>query len=180
MHLRIIGGKYKGRLIHPHKSFRERCTTDLAKESLFNIINNNFFFEEIKVLDLFSGTGNISYEFASRGCTDITLVDINYKNIAFIKKTAKELNLTGNGIKAIQSNAFRFIKFCKTTYDIIFADPPYRAEGIESLPDLIFDNKLLKKDGWLIIEHSKTINFSEHPDFFEKRTYGNVNFSFFC
>jgi len=175
--VRIISGKYRRKLINPPKNINVRPTTDFSKESLFNILNNNFDFKKIKVLDLFAGTGSISYEFASRGCPEIDLVEVNFRHIIFIKKTSAELNF--NQINAIRNNTFQFIKFCKSTYDIIFADPPFDLKEIKSIPDLIFEKNLLKKNGWFIIEHSNKIDFQKLQYFFEKRQYGSVNFSFF-
>lgn len=175
--MRIVSGTYRGKLIVPPSGFSARPTTDFAKENLFNILANRFDFEEVEVLDLFAGTGSISYEFASRGCPRIDLVELNAKHYAYIKKTAAELGF--KQIHAIKNNAFTFLKFCKAQYDIIFADPPYDIEGIEQLPLLVFKAGLLKEGGVLIVEHSKSSDFSNHPNFTERRTYGSVNFSFF-
>jgi len=176
--MRIISGKFRRRSIFPPKSFRARPTTDVAKESLFNILENQLDIEELKVLDLFSGTGGISYEFASRGCEDITSVELNYMHFGFIKKTIAELKLEKE-IKAVKSNAFVFIKHIKEQYDLIFADPPYDLKNLETLPDEIFNNNLLKPDGLLILEHSEQNNFNAHPNFTNHKKYGSVNFSFF-
>jgi 16S rRNA (guanine966-N2)-methyltransferase len=134
--LRIISGKYKGKRITIPRQFRSRPTTDFAKENLFNIISNYFDFEELSVLELFAGTGSISFEFASRGCTDIDLVESDYKTCMFIDKVISSLNL--ERIKPIKADVFKFIKYCRKTYDIIFADPPYELEQIDILPSLIF------------------------------------------
>jgi len=175
--VRIISGSHKGKTIFPGKYFNSRPTTDTAKEGLFNILNNYFDFETIGILDLFSGTGCISYEFASRGCTNITSVELSYKNAEFIKTTAKELKF--EGFKSIKGNAFQFLKNSLVSYDIIFADPPYDMADIETIPDFVFQNNRLSENGWLIIEHSSKNNFSSHPNFHEKRNYGKVNFSIF-
>lgn len=176
--MRIISGKFRRKSIFPPKNFKARPTTDVAKESLFNILENLVEIEDLEVLDLFSGTGGISYEFASRGCKHITSVELNYQHFSFIKKTIAELGLE-NEIKAIKSNAFVFIQRIKEQYDLIFADPPYDLKNLETIPNEIFENKLLKKDGLLILEHSEQNNFSSHPNFTNHKKYGSVNFSFF-
>ncbi|HCX98582.1 MAG TPA: 16S rRNA (guanine(966)-N(2))-methyltransferase RsmD [Bacteroidales bacterium] len=175
--MRIVSGEHKGRVFLPPKSFKARPTTDIAKEGLFNIINNHFDFEEIAVLDLFSGTGSISFEFASRGCESIHLVETNIAHFQFILKVQHELNFTQ--IVPIRLDAYKFLKTCKISFDIIFADPPYEFKGIEQIPELVLKNKLLNKDGWLIVEHSKRIDLSELDGYWQTRNYGNVHFSFF-
>jgi 16S rRNA (guanine966-N2)-methyltransferase len=175
--LRIISGTYKGRTIHPPKNFKARPTTDYAKESLFNILNNNFDFSEIKALDLFSGTGSISLELASRGCKDIISIELSFNHYAFIKKTASELQFSQ--IKVFRADAFKYLKNCKESFDLIFADPPYDLENIEKIPDLVFEKNLLSNEGWLIVEHGSRTDFTEHLNFKEQREYGSVNFSIF-
>lgn len=175
--MRIISGQYKGKIIVPPRGFKARPTTDFAKESLFNIITNIYNFEEIKVLDLFAGTGGISFEFASRGCNSIDSVEINPLHHSFIKNTAKQLRF--NQIHAIRNDAFKFLHFCNVKYDIIFADPPYVFEGIEEIPLTIFSRQLLTNNGMLILEHSDSSDFSNIDGFRDKRHYGGVNFSFF-
>lgn len=177
--MRIISGTYKGRMLYPPKSLPVRPTTDFAKESLFNILNNNIDFEELKVLDLFCGTGNITYEFASRGSSDITAIDSNYHCCEFVKKTATAFGM--KQVKVVKADVFSFLSKSLTTYDLIFADPPYdlAPEKFSSIPDLVFNNGLLKQGGWLIIEHGERTEFVTHPCFQEHRKYGNVNFSFF-
>lgn len=174
--MRIIGGKHKGKNIFAPKNLPVRPTTDFAKESLFNILNNRIDFEDLKLLELFAGTGNIGYEFSSRGCADITSVDVDFNCIRFIKKQNRELDFPN---KVIRCEAFRFLKQCKESYNFIFADPPYQMEGVSDLPNLIFDNNLLKPNGILVVEHEKHLDFSEHPSFQETRRYGKVHFSFF-
>jgi 16S rRNA (guanine966-N2)-methyltransferase len=176
--MRIVSGKYRGKHIIPPKNFKARPTTDFAKESLFNIISNNYNFENIAALDLFSGTGGISYELASRGCPDVVSVELNPVHHGFIKKTVEELGLKDQ-IRAIKQNAFVFLKGCNQKFDLIFADPPYDMEGIEQLHDIIFEKKLLTDEGWFILEHSKDREFSDKPFFIERRSYGSVNFSIF-
>ena len=174
--MRIIGGKYKGKNIISPKNLPVRPTTDFAKESLFNILNNRIDFEDCKLLDLFAGTGNIGYEFASRGCEEITSVDVNFQCIQFIKRINKELQFNN---RVIRSEAMRFLKQCREQYDFIFADPPYQMKSINNIPTLIFEKELLKANGILVLEHEKCLNFSDYPNFQENRQYGRVNFSFF-
>jgi len=176
--MRIISGSHKGRLIKIQASLPVRPTTDMAKESLFNILNNKIDFEEVSVLDLFAGTGSISFEFASRGAKDITAVDINYKCVESINHNADIFKF--NNIRTVRANAIAFLGFCKVQYDIIFADPPYDMKDIPVIPDLILEKKLLKSDGLFILEHSRDLDFSKHPIFLEHRKYGKVNFSFFA
>jgi len=174
--MRIISGSQKGRVIRPPKNLPVRPTTDLAKESLFNILNNLVYFEDMKVLDLFSGTGNISYEFCSRGCVEVVSVEQNYRCTKFIKQTAEQLNF--DMLKVIQTNAFSFIK-CGQKYDIIFADPPYDIGKYEELTEEIINNNMLNEAGLLIIEHPKDVQLSHFPGFTQLRNYGRVHFSFF-
>lgn len=174
--MRIISGKYKGKNIVAPRGLPARPTTDYAKESLFNILNNQIEFDQLKILELFAGTGNIGYEFMSRGAQSITSVDSDFKSIQFIKKMNKELNLIG---RVIRSDAFRFIKSNKEKYNLIFADPPYALEGIEDIPNLIFKRGILENKGILIVEHDKAIDFSKEIYFDNVRQYGKVNFSFF-
>ena len=175
--MRIISGKYKGRHINPPKNFKARPTTDFAKENLFNILNNNFDFSELSVLDLFSGTGSISYEFASRGCKSVISIESNFKHHNFIQKTTEDIGLTQ--VKAIKSDAFRYVKSCREKFDVVFADPPYDLKEMESIPDFIFKHQILNKGGWIIVEHGDKTNFGRHTGFKELRKYGGVNFSVF-
>jgi len=176
--MRIISGKYKGRRINPPKNLPVRPTTDMSKESLFNILNNYFNFSELRVLDLFAGTGNISYEFASRGSGPITSVDGDYGCVTFIKKTTKEFDFD---ITAIKSDVFKFLEKSKATFDIIFADPPYGMEqkDFERIVSLVFENELLEEDGMMIIEHSKHTPISHMANFSFLKNYGGSVFSFF-
>ncbi len=177
--MRIISGTHKGRVIHPPKNLPVRPTTDFAKESLFNILNNHIDFEGLKLLDLFCGTGSISFEFASRGSTSITSVDENYQCCEFIKKTSFDFKI--ENIKTIKSDVFGFLKKNLNSYDIIFADPPYIIElsKLELIHELVFSKNFLKPGGLLIIEHSQQCDLSKLSHFSEHRKYGNVNFSFF-
>ena len=176
--MRIVSGKHRGRRISAPKKLPVRPTTDMAKEALFNILNNRFYFDELKVLDLFAGTGNISYEFASRGTTAITAVDANAGCAAFIGKTARVLEMDINPIK---SDVFDYLKKVVAKSDIIFADPPYgmSIEAFALIPELVFQNGLLHPEGVLIIEHSDQMDLSPFPYFNNKRKYGSSVFSFF-
>jgi 16S rRNA (guanine(966)-N(2))-methyltransferase RsmD len=149
----------------------------MAKEALFNILVNNFDLEEVFVLDLFSGTGSITYEFASRGAKGVTSIDTELRCVDFIRNTAKELDF--EVVLAFRSDAFKFLQNSQNSYDIIFCDPPYDMEGIEAIPQIVMENKLLKPDGWLIVEHSVRIDLSQLPGFMQQRKYGSVNFSIF-
>lgn len=175
--MRIISGKYRGKHLHLPGFMNVRPTTDFAKESLFNILNNNFYFEDCRVLDLFSGTGSIAYEFASRGSNYVRAVELNKKQALFINQTAELIELAG--FRCINADVFRFLKATTETYDIIFADPPYDMEGFERIPNLVFEKELLNEDGWLIVEHSAKTEMNSLPNFREKRKYGHVNFSIF-
>ncbi len=175
--MRIVSGKYKRRIITPPKNLPVRPTTDMAKESLFNILNNYIDFSGQNVLDLFSGTGNISYEFISRGAALVTSVDKDFGCVKFIKETAAKLSM--DNLKPVRQDVFRFLNNTKSKYDIIFADPPYKLESIGELADTIIERGLLKESGWLIIEHPKEIDFSNNKYFHEHRNYGSVNFSLF-
>lgn len=175
--MRIIGGEYAKRVLRTPKNLPVRPTTDLAKESLFNILRNKITFENKKALDLFAGSGSLSYEFASRGCDQVIAVDSNFKCIQFIKQTAYDFGM--NAIFPVRSEAFRFIQSTKFKFDIIFADPPYQMETINEISIEIFKNELLNPDGWLIVEHPKEIILRNQEYFFEHRKYGHVNFSFF-
>ena len=176
--MRIISGKYKGRRITAPKNLPVRPTTDMSKEALFNVLNNYFNFSDLKVLDLFSGTGNISYEFGSRGCDNITSVDGDMGCVNFIKKTAKEFDLN---ITAIKNDVFKFLEKHKGSYDIIFADPPYGIDQkeFEKLIELVFENELLDEEGMMIMEHSKHTKLDHMMHFSFKKNYGGSVFSFY-
>ena len=175
--MRIISGEYKGRRIQPSSQVTARPTTDFAKEGLFNVLNNRIDFEGIKVLDLFAGTGSISIEFISRGCTESLAVELNEKNGAYIRKACQELNI--KNLVLIKMDVIKFLPKCKTKFDVIFADPPYDMEQFTIIPDLIFQYDLLEEDGIFILEHSIKQQFDNHPHFSSHRKYGNVHFSFF-
>lgn len=175
--MRIISGKYRGRTIVPPRNLRARPTTDFAKENLFNVLTNIVDFEELDVLDLFSGTGSISYEFASREARSVTSVELNAVHHNFIRQTARDLKF--ENFYAVKANAFLYLKSCAKKFDLIFSDAPYDLEGSEEVIRLVFERELLREDGFLIFEHSKEQNFSEHPNFWQLRSYGSVQFSFF-
>lgn len=175
--MRIISGTHKGRQLHPPAKEDVRPTTDIAKEALFNIFRNYVDFEDINVLDLFAGTGSISFEFASRGARKVISVEQNARLVKFISETARQLQFSN--IQVIRGDVFRSLEFFSTPFDIIFADPPYNMQGIAEIPELIFEKKLLQAEGWLILEHSDAFDFSAHPMFCEVRQYGKVHFSIF-
>lgn len=175
--MRIISGDLKGKQFFPPAGYKARPTTDFAKEGLFNILSNQYEFSEISLLDLFSGTGSISFEFASRGCKDITAVDMNIQHAAFIKNTAAKLGLSC--MQVLRNNVFDFLTICKREYDIIFADPPYDIAGLDGIPDKILTYPVLKHGGVLIFEHPAAFNFKSNPRFIKEKKYGNVHFSFF-
>ena len=174
--MRIISGSHKGRKLLP-EGLPVRPTTDMAKESLFNILNNYIDFEEVKVLDLFAGTGNISMEFASRGANSVLSIDVNVRCTDYISKMTSEFKFTN--LTTILANVFAFLARPAGSYDVIFADPPYDLEDRTKIPELIFEYNWLADDGWFVMEHDKSINFKEHPFFASERRYGKVHFTFF-
>ncbi|AWG26966.1 16S rRNA (guanine(966)-N(2))-methyltransferase RsmD [Flavobacterium kingsejongi] len=176
--MRIISGKYKGRRLTAPKNLPVRPTTDMSKEALFNILNNYFSFEGLKVLDLFSGTGNISYEFGSRGSDNITSVDGDFGCIKYIKQTAEEFDFN---ISAIKSDVFKFLEKNKASYDLIFADPPYNLDqaSFEKIVLLVFENEQLNDDGMMVIEHSKHTKLDHMINYSFHKNYGGSVFTFF-
>lgn len=176
--MRIISGKFKGRRINPPKNLPVRPTTDMSKEALFNVLNNYFSFDGLKILDLFSGTGNISFEFASRGSENITSVDQDFGCVKFIKQVATEYDFS---IAALRADVFQFLSKNNNSYDIIFADPPYALpqETFEKLVLLIFEKELLHEAGMMVIEHSKYTKLDHLINFSFKKVYGGSIFSFF-
>ncbi len=175
--MRIISGTYRGKRIHPPGNFKARPTTDFAKESLFNILLNQFDLEELDVLDLFSGTGSITYEFASRNARSIVAVERDPSHYRFIRKSCEEMGM--EMVTPIRGDVFSYLKKPYQSFDIIFADPPYDHPLLESLPDLVFDTEILRKEGQFILEHPGNHSFTAHPRFLNHRKYGGVNFSFF-
>ncbi|PCH78508.1 MAG: 16S rRNA (guanine(966)-N(2))-methyltransferase RsmD [Flavobacteriaceae bacterium] len=176
--MRIISGVHKSKRLMAPKKLPVRPTTDMAKEALFNILNNLYYIDSVSVIDLFSGTGNISFEFGSRGCTNIVAVDAHFGCVKFIKSTATDLELP---IDVIKSDVYKFLGRTKLTADIIFADPPYdfTQEQFENIVNLIVEKQLVKEDGLLIIEHSKQTKLENHPHFSYSKKYGGNIFSFF-
>jgi len=175
--MRIIGGALKGLRLNPPKNLPVRPTTDLAKEALFNILQNQITFDDINVLDLFSGTGNIAFEFASRAAKQVVSVDRSIHCIHYIKDTAKQHQL-GN-IKTFKADVFKYLELETDKYNLIFADPPYDLNRIPEIPKAVFEKGLLLPDGLLIVEHQSMQNLSNHPNFVEQRKYGHSSFSFF-
>lgn len=161
------------------KTFKARPTTDFAKENLFNVLSNNYldFEEGVSALDLFAGTGSISLELVSRGCDRVISIEKDAAHYAFICKIIKEIKT--DKCFPIRGDVFKFIQSCKEQFDFIFADPPYALPELETLPQLILENNLLKEDGLLVLEHGKQNDFESNPHFLERRVYGSVNFSFF-
>ncbi len=175
--MRIVGGKYKGRRIHPPKSILARPTTDFAKEGLFNILQHTVPLEGIRVLDLFAGTGSISLEFLSREAEEVISVEQDRELFSHLQGAARTLQ--ASNWHHVKADAFTFVKGHRATYDIIFADPPFNLEGTEQLPTLVREAGILDPEGLLIIEHPKDVNMSADPWFDRHRPYGNVHFSFF-
>jgi 16S rRNA (guanine966-N2)-methyltransferase len=178
--MRIISGKLKGRRFDmPKEAQKTRPTTDISRESLFNILENKIDLEDIIVLDLFSGSGGIGFEFISRGASKVFFVEKFYACAAFIEKTLKDLNVEAFG-QVKKMDVFQFIKQTEKNYfDVVFADPPYDLRILSTLPNTIIENNILKKDGIIIIEHDERNNFEKHPNFVEFRKYGQSQFSFF-
>lgn len=175
--MRIIGGSLKGKIIMPPAGYKARPTTDFAKEGLFNILDNEYEFQDLKVLDLFGGTGSIAFEFASRGAARVYCVEMARENASFIKTEAQRLGL--GAVTMVRDNVFDFIPICREKFDIVFADPPYALEGLEGLPDLVFAHNLLHPGCYFILEHGGEHSFTAHPRFVKERSYGRVHFSFF-
>jgi len=176
--MRIIGGTLRGKSILPPAGYKARPTTDFAKEGLFNTLNNEFYFEDLAVLDLFSGTGSISFEFASRGAGEVIAVEMNPVNASFIKKSAASLGLS-RIVQVVHHNVFDFIPLCTKRFDIVFADPPYALEGLDTIPDKVLGCGLVHPGGYLILEHPAEYDFAAHPSFVKEKKYGNVHFSYF-
>jgi 16S rRNA (guanine966-N2)-methyltransferase len=175
--MRIISGAYRGRRLSPPTGLPVRPTTDFAKEGLFNVLNGMVDFYETRVLDLYEGTGNMSFEFISRGCPEVMAVDIEHRCAAYIGETARDLGM--QGLTAIRSNVIVFLEHPRKQYDLVFADPPYQMHGIRELPQLILASGLLRPGGLLVLEHSSRYKFTGDPGFREQRGYGSVQFSLF-
>lgn len=175
--MRIISGTHKGRLIKTPAGLKLRPTTDIAREGLFNILNNILDYNGLRVLDLFAGTGSISYEFASRGAGTVHSVELNSKHAAFVVNTARKLDF--QAIKIFRADVRSYLMRTSNVYDIIFADPPYNLKWLIEIPDIVFESKCLEPGGLMILEHPRDFIFSHHKYFSEHRKYGSVNFSFF-
>ena len=179
--MRIITGKYKGRHFDIPRSFKARPTTDFAKENIFNVLTQYIDFEGAEALDLFSGTGSITLELLSRGCSRVVSVELDRDHHRFIQQCLQKLVSQGDGsfVTPLRTDVFRYIKSCKQQFDFIFADPPYALKELPKIPNLIFEKGLLKDDGIFVFEHGKDNDFSDDPHFVEHRSYGSVNFSIF-
>lgn len=176
--MRIIAGRLKGRRLNPPSNLPVRPTTDMARESLFDILANYVDFEECTVMDLFAGTGAVSLEFVSRGVKEVTSIDINAACTDWIKKAAAQYEV--QNIHVVRADTFDLLKRAYKKFDIVFADPPYDMEAMVQLPDLVFAHDVLADDGIFVLEHSMAHDFSQHPHFWQHRKYGKVNFTFFA
>jgi 16S rRNA (guanine(966)-N(2))-methyltransferase RsmD len=175
--MRIIGGTLRGLRLNPPKNLPVRPTTDLAKEALFNILLNQIEFEGIKVLDLFSGTGNISLEFASRGAAEVISVDRSIHCVNYLKDTSRQHKL--DQVKVYKEDVFKYLQMETEQYDLVFADPPYDLNKIPEIPKIVFERNILLPGALLIVEHQSMQNISQHASFVEQRKYGHSSFSFF-
>ena len=176
--MRIISGQFRGKKLIAPSNLPVRPTTDFAKTGLFNILNNYYSFEKIAVLDLYAGTGNLSFEFASRGCPAITAIDKDASCCNYMNKTAQQLGINKQ-LNVLQSDVLTYLKNSKSTTDIIIADTPYAETPASELVNLIFENQLLKPNGVFILEHSSEVDFSQLPHYLQTRKYGFVSFTFF-
>ena len=177
--MRIITGKYKGRHFDIPRSFKARPTTDFAKENIFNVLTAYLDFDGAEALDLFSGTGSITLELLSRGCSRVVSVEQDRDHHRFIKQCVESLSPGQGVVLPIRGDVFRFVRSCKQQFDLIFADTPYALKELPTIPDLVLGKGLLKEDGVFVFEHGKDHDFSSHRCFREHRAYGSVNFSIF-
>ncbi len=179
--MRIISGTLGGRRLHPPRNIPARPTTDIAKVALFNILSNYIDYEDTKYLDLFSGTGAISFEMYSRGCRDITMVDLSSISVGFQRQAAEELKIDTKAVKINKGDAIQFLKSSNQTFDLIFAGPPYALDVIDEIPDMVIQHPtLLAKNGWFILETSHKHSFIDHPHLVQVRNYGQTHFWFFA
>lgn len=176
--MRIIAGSLRGRRLNPPQNLPVRPTTDMARESLFNILNNYVDYEDCSVMDLFAGTGAVSFEFVSRGVREVTSMDINAQCTDYIKEESGRLGV--RNMHVVRADVFDLLKRANRKFDIVFADPPYAIEGLATLPDLVFERQVLTDDGIFILEHPREYSFEEHSHFWQHRNYGKVNFTFFA
>jgi 16S rRNA (guanine966-N2)-methyltransferase len=175
--MRIVGGKYRGRQFHPGKSFRSRPTTDFSKEGLFDILENRIDWEETSALDLFAGSGSISFELISRGCSHVTAVEKDLVHCRFIHETAETLGI--QNLTLIRNDVFHYLSRQTGSFELVFADPPYTMRDFQNVAGIILRSGVIKEGGLFILEHSKANSFNESPEFRELRKYGSVHFSFF-
>lgn len=176
--MRIIAGSLKGKNIPVPENYKARPTTDFAREGLFNILDSEYEFDDLSILDLFAGSGAISYEFISRGAGSSICVEMRPENAAFISRTASDLGIAKK-LSVVRHNVFEFLPICTKKFDIVFADPPYALEGLDTLPDKVFEAEVLHPGAYFILEHPDKYDFSSHPHFVKTRKYGNVHFTFF-
>ncbi len=178
--MRIITGKYKGRRFDIPRTFKARPTTDFAKENIFNVLAQYIDFENATALDLFAGTGSITLELLSRGCSQVVSIELDRDHHRFIQECLRKLLGDQHSVAIpIRGDVFRFVKSCHQKFDFIFADPPYALEQLPSIPDLIFSKDLLKPGGIFVFEHGSNHSFTDHPNFIDHREYGSVNFTIF-
>ncbi|QOR75864.1 MAG: RsmD family RNA methyltransferase [Thermoflavifilum sp.] len=175
--MRIISGIWKGRKFAPPAGFHSRPTSDRAREGLFNILQHRLDLQQLEALDLFAGTGSVGYELASRGARRVVMVDHQRSVVQFIRKQIRQWDM--RVCEVVQADAWYFIKHAPDQFDLIFADPPYQMEDVRLLPDAILERGLLKKNGWLVLEHEARIHFDHHPHLLFSRRYGKTMFSFF-
>lgn len=176
--MRIVGGDFSGRRFNPPSGIPARPTTDVAKEGLFNTLRNMIDLEGIRTCEIFGGTGNISYELASRGVAELTVIERDQASINFIKKTATELGIADK-MKIIRGDVFKFLKSCRVQYDFIFADPPYALDNMDEIPVIIREQHMLADDGIFIMEHTSRNNYENSPGFIKTKNYGTTIFTFF-
>jgi N6-adenine-specific methylase len=176
--MRIIGGRLSGKQVNPPAGYNARPTTDFAREGLFNVLDNEYEFEDLKVLDLFGGTGAVAFEFASRGASRVYSVEMARENASFIKTEAQRLGL--DNVTMVRNNVFDFLQICHEKFDLIFADPPYALNGLETIPDKVFEQDILYPGNYFILEHGDEHSFVEHRFFKKEKRYGRVHFSFFA
>ena len=175
--MRIIGGRLRGKTINLPERYDARPTTDFAKEGLFNVLDNEYEFQDLKVLDLFGGTGSISFEFASRGAARVYTVEMARERASFISREARRLGL--DAVTCVRANVFDFLPLCQEKFDLVFADPPYALEGLETIPDKVLDADILHPECYFILEHGDEHSFKAHPRFVKEKVYGRVHLSFF-
>ena len=175
--MRVITGKYKGRHFDIPRTFKARPTTDFAKENIFNVLNGYIDFEDCRALDLFAGTGSISIELLSREAQYVVGLELDRDHCTFIRRCIDKLG--ADNYSLIRGDVFRYLKSCRETFDLIFADPPYALKNLEEIPQIVLDKGILSEDGIFVLEHGKHNHFEEHPCFLERRAYGSVNFSLF-